>query len=140
MNMQDEKCIMILNHELPVGLLANAAAIMGITLGKYIPEAVGETVSDKNGLCHLGVIQYPVPILKGSQANIKALRETLYEEEYSELIVVDFFDVAQSCKTYDEYIAKMKLVDESQINYYGIAISGRKKLVNRLTGDMPLLR
>lgn len=140
MNGQNDKCIMVLNDELPTGLIANAAGIMGITLGKYIPEAIGEPVEDKAGNRHLGVIQFPVPILKAAKEKIKEIRERLYEDGFEELIVVDFFDVAQSCKTYDEYIEKMKHVDEGDITYYGIAMCGRKKLVNKLTGDMPLLR
>ena len=135
-----DKCVMVLNNELPIGWIANAAAIMGITLGKYIPEAIGESVQDKHGQGHLGVIQFPVPILKGSFEKIKELRERLYDSSFDELIVVDFFDVAQSCKTYDEYIAKMKQVEEKDLTYYGIALCGRKKLVNKLTGELPLLR
>lgn len=140
MNGTNDKCVMVLCEELPVGLIANAAGIMGITLGKYIPETVGECVQDQNGREHLGVIQFPVPILKASFDKIKAIRETLYDPAYEELIVVDFFDVAQSCKTYEEYIEKMKHVAEEDITYYGIALCGRKKLVNRLTGELPLLR
>ena len=49
-------------------------------------------------------------------------------------------DLAQGCKTYDEFIEKMKEVSEIDLNYLGIAICGSKKKVNKLTGSMPLLR
>ena len=54
--------------------------------------------------------------------------------------VVDFSDLAQGCKTYDEFIEKMKDVSETELNYFGIAIGGAKKKVNKLTGSMALLR
>jgi hypothetical protein len=37
-------------------------------------------------------------------------------------------------------IEKMKEVSEIDLNYYGIAICGAKKKINKLTGSMPLLR
>ena len=53
--------------------------------------------------------------------------------------MVDFSDLAQGCKTYDEFIEKMKDVSETELNYFGIAVCGAKK-VNKLTGSMALLR
>lgn len=134
------KCVMIIDENLPLGVIANAAAIMGITLGKEIPEAVGADVYDKTGNRHPGIIEFPVPILKGSADIIKALCEKLYEPDFSDLTVVDFSDLAQGCKTYAEYIEKMKDVSGADLNYYGIAICGAKKKVNKLTGSMSLLR
>ena len=48
--------------------------------------------------------------------------------------------MAQSCKNYDEYIEKAAHADMDDIEYFGIAICGSKKKVNKLTGSMPLLR
>ena len=52
MNIQNEKCVMVFNEELPLGIIANTAGILGITLGKYIPETVGPTVFDKDQYQH----------------------------------------------------------------------------------------
>lgn len=140
MDIQNEKCVMIVDETLPLGLIANTAAIMGITLGKQMPEVVGLDVTDQSGNQHLGIIEFPVPILKGSPGTIKEIREKLYQPEYQELTVVDFSDLAQGCKTYDEFIEKMAQVPEGVLQYFGVAICGAKKLVNKLTGSMPLLR
>ena len=88
----------------------------------------------------MGIIEFPVPILKGNVDVIKAIREKLYGSEFSDLTVVDFSDLAQGCKTYNEFIEKMKDVSEAELNYFGIAICGTKKKVNKLTGSMALLR
>ena len=140
MDLQNEKCVMIIDENLPLGIIANTAAIMGITLGKKMPEVVGSDVVDKTGNEHLGIIEFPVPILKGNIDSIKAIREKLYEPDFSDLTVVDFSDLAQSCKTYDEFIGKMGTAAETDLNYFGIAICGAKKKVNKLTGNIPLLR
>lgn len=138
--MQDLKCVMVVDENLPLGIIANTAAVMGITLGKEVPEIVGQNVYDKTEHCHMGIIEFPVPILKGTLEIIKELRGKLYQPEFSGLKVVDFSDVAQSCKTYDEFIEKIAKTPEADLNYFGIAICGSKKLVNKLTGSMPLLR
>lgn len=140
MDLQNKKCVMVIDENLPLGIVANTAAIMGITLGKKMPEVVGSDVIDKTGNEHLGIIEFPVPILKGNIDSIKAIREKLYEPDFSDLTVVDFSDLAQSCKTYNEFIEKMAGVPESTLQYFGLAICGAKKKINKLTGSMPLLR
>lgn len=140
MDLHNEKCVMVIDEHLPLGIIANTAAIMGITLGKKMPEVVGADVTDKTGKEHLGIIEFPVLILKGNAESIKTIRERLYEPDFSDLTVVDFSDLAQGCKTYDEFTEKMKEVSEIDLNYFGIAICGSKKKVNKLTGSMPLLR
>ncbi len=140
MDFQNEKCVIVIDEQLPVGLLANTAAILGITLGKKLPDAVGADVIDQSGNEHLGIIEIPVPILKGTPKIIRELREKLYQPDFSDVIAADFSDLAQSCKTYAEFTEKMGQVSENALHYLGIAIYGTKKKINKLTGSMPLLR
>ena len=77
MDWQNEKCVMVIDEGLPLGLIANTAAI--ITLGKKMPDAVGANVIDQSGSEHLGIIEFPVPILRGSRSIIKQIREKLYQ-------------------------------------------------------------
>lgn len=140
MDLQNEKCVMVIDENLPLGIIANTAAIMGITIGKRMPEVVGVDVTDQTGYEHQGIIEFPVPILKGNPELIKGLRERLYEPDFQELSVVDFSDLAQGCKTYEEFIGKMERTAETDLQYLGLAICGNKKKVNKLTGCMPLLR
>ncbi|NDO45907.1 DUF2000 domain-containing protein [Clostridium sp. MD294] len=140
MNLQYEKCVMIIDGQLPIGIIANTAAIMGITLGKNIPEVVGNDVYDKTGNKHLGIITFPIPILKGDIQTIKTIRQKLYQPEYSDLTVVDFSDVAQMCNSYTEFIIKIKSVAEAELNYIGIALCGKKRKINKLTANIALLK
>ena len=113
---------------------------MGITLGKNMPEVVGADVTDQSGSAHLGIIEFPVPILRGSREDLRRIRETLCQPGFQELTAVDFSDLAQGCRTYDEFIEKMGQVPESALQYLGVAVCGGKKKVNKLTGSLPLLR
>lgn len=140
MNVENEKCVILIDEKLPIGIIANTAAILGITMGMKMPDVVGNDVLDLEGNPHMGIIQFPVPILKGNSEVLKTLRAKLFEPNFSELTVVDFSDLAQGCKTYEEFIGKMAITSEAQINYIGIAICGDKKKINKLTGNLPLLR
>ena len=140
MDVQNEKCVMVIDEHLPLGVIANAAAIMGITLGKKLPEMVGADVTDQSGNEHLGIIKFPIPILKGSPEMIKQIRERLFQPDFQDLTVVDFSDLAQGCKTYGEFAEKMERMPESGLQYFGLAVCGAKKKVNKLTGSIPLLR
>ncbi|MHC1719250.1 MAG: DUF2000 domain-containing protein [Clostridiaceae bacterium] len=131
---------MVVDEQLPLGIIANTAAILGMTLGKKIPELIGRDAADASGQSHLGIITIPVPILKGNREILKELREKLYGPDYEDVIVADFSDVAQSCNIYSEYLKKALSTSESEHTYYGLAICGSKKKVNKLTGSMPLLR
>ena len=133
MDRENEKCVMVIDESLPLGVIANTAAIMGITLGKEMPGVVGRDVEDMSG-------EFPVPILKGNPEIIRSIRSKLYEPDYSELTVVDFSDLAQGCRTYEEYEKKLLGVPEDSLQYLGVAICGPKKKVNKLTGSMGLLR
>lgn len=140
MDWQNEKCVMVIDGGLPLGVIANTAAIMGVTLGKELPEAVGADAVDKSGSRHPGIIEFPIPILRGSAESIRQIRKRLSGPDFLDLTVVDFSDLAQGCRTYDEFLEKMGNAPESSLRYLGIAIRGAKKKVNKLTGSMPLLR
>jgi hypothetical protein len=134
------KCVIVADENLPTGLIANTAAILGISLGKQAPHCVGVDVEDGSGKLHPGIITVPVPILKGDAVKLRELRDKLFSDDFSDLVVVDFSDVAQSCMIYEEYTEKANNTIEEEFTYRGIAIYGDKKKVNKLTGNLPLLR
>lgn len=136
--MDNRKCVMVIDGDLPVGVAANTAAILGVTLGRQVPELVGADTVDASHRTHLGIVTVPVAMLRGGAGILKELRERLYGDEYGDLVTVDFSDIAQGCHVYGEY--REKSANIMDFRYLGIAIYGNKKKVNRLTGSMPLLR
>ncbi len=82
----EEKCVLVADPTLPAGVLANTAAILGVTLGARRP------------------------------------------------------DVAQGCQTYPDYLATAARTPEEAHTYLALLLWRPKRLVNRLTGSLPLLR
>ncbi len=140
MDKQDTKFVIVINENLPQGIAANTAAIIGMSLGKKLPEVVGKDVTDQSGAMHPGIVELPVPILKSSAETIQKIRIRTREDEFSDLTAVDFTDLAQGCLTYEEYIEKMALASDDSLKYFGIGLCGPKKKINHLTGSLPLMR
>ena len=136
----EKKCVIVANENMPMGLLVNTAALLGISLGQKFPELVGQDVADASGQVHPGLIIIPLPILKGDASRLRSLREQVSAMDDDELYMVDFSDVAQSCLTYPDYMEKSDATREEHYTYLGLAIYGDKKKVNKLTGSLPLLR
>lgn len=140
MSQQEQKCVMVIDAALPLGLIANTAAMLGITIGKLHEEIVGADVTDASGRTHAGISTVPISMLKGDEALLRDMRLRLFEPEFACLTAVDFSDVAQKINVYEEFVQKAAETPEREHAYYGIALFGDKKKVNRLTGMLPLLR
>jgi len=136
----DKKCVIVLLKGLPAGLAANAAGILGITIGKKLPELVGEPVLDADGKIHLGIVENPIPVLACGEEELKGILDKLDSPNFSDVVMADFSELAQRCKTYQEYIEKMADAPGKELVYTGIALCGQKKKVDKLTGNLSLLR
>ena len=134
------KCVMVINKDLPLGLIANTSAVLAMSIGEKVGEIIGEDVKDKDGSIHRGITKLPIPLLKGDNTLIRSIRSELLEADSDDVFFVDFCDVAQKCKHYDEYISKLERTPAAQLNYLGIAMYGPKKVINKLTGSIGLLR
>lgn len=139
MDIQNKKCVMVIDSELPIGLIANTSAVLALTLGKKIDGLIGPDVVDGEGNSHEGITNTPISILKSSESLTKELREKI-PTEFPDLLLVDFSNVAQMSKHYDDYIDKIAACTKNDLKYLGIALYGNKKSVNKLTGSLPLLR
>lgn len=139
-NNKANKCVVVIDAELSIGLITNTAAILGISLGHKNKHLIGQDVFDGSGHHHVGLVAIPVPILKGTKEQIKALKEKALTDEFSDIIVVDFSDAAQTSFTYEAYIEKISSSTTEDLQYLGIAFYGDSKKVNKLTGNMPLLK
>ena len=137
MREDQDKCVLVLDETLPVGLAVNTAGVLALTLGREVGKVVGPDVVDGSGMQHAGIITLPIPVLKASGETLRDLRQRAEDED---LLVVDFTDAAQTSKTYEDYERKIAVISTEQLNYLGVALYGAKKPVNRLTGSLPLLR
>ena len=120
---------MVISESLPVGLAVNAAGVLAATLGRRV---------DGSGEKHAGLVRIPIPVLKADEEAIKSVRTRTVGLEG--LLVVDLTETAQSSRTYEEYEERMPRAQGDWLGYLGVALYGEKRSVNKLTGNLPLLR
>jgi hypothetical protein len=134
----DKKCIIVINAELEPGIIANTTACLGFSLGSALPHEVGPTQKDADGVLHGGLVNIPVPILSASAAQVKEIVDRAYQTDG--LIVFDMSDKAQLSKTQEEYGTAIAETKNADLKYWGVALYGDKKIINKQCGSLPLFR
>ncbi len=136
--LKKKKYVIVIDHELSVGLMANTAAVLSSSIGRLAQEIIGPDLHDRSGATHLGIVTIPIAILKADQLRIKQIRDEAAQAD--SLVLVDFCNVAQVSKTYDDYRARLSNTPVDKLHYLGIALFGNAKEVARLTGNLGLMR
>jgi hypothetical protein len=132
------RCAVVVDGSLPLGLAANAASVITMTLGQRVNGLVGPDVKDADGYVHAGIVLIPVPILTAARDRVQSIREEV--TVCPDVVAVGFSALAQSCKTYHEYIDRIALVPTCELEFVAVGVFGPRRLVNKLTGSLPLLR
>lgn len=135
-----KKCVLVIDNEQPTGIIANTASVLSITLGNQIDGIVSYDVYDKQGEKHLGITQMPIPVLGASRDKIKEIRRHLLTLGVEDMVLVDFSNIARQSRSYDHYETAMLTTGEDEIHYIGIGICADKKVINKATGNLSLIR
>ena len=140
MDVEDEKCVIVVDEGMELGVIANVTAILSISLGKLRPDISGNDIIDAENHTHYGLIQVPVPVLKASADKVAEIRNRLFGEGFEDISCIDFTNVAQQSMNYIDYTDTMQNSTQDDLSYLGIAMVGNKKKVNKLTGSLGLFR
>lgn len=134
------KCVMIIDPELPTGIQINTAAALGISIASAVSGLIGKKLLDRDGNMYEGITNIPIPILELKKEEIKQKYAELLQMQNDELKVIAFSDVAQKSMRYKDYEERLSQTPYKQIDFLGICIYGPKKIVNKMTGNLKILR
>lgn len=133
------KCVLVIEQTLPIGLVANTAAVLSLSVGKLFSHLVGRDLEDSSNMRRAGITTEPIPILRGEGEWLRNAREAMKAHE-PELSVFELISATRTTKSYEEYAAKMRDTPINELEYFGLALCGPVKLVNKFTGSLPLFR
>jgi hypothetical protein len=133
----DAKCVIVVQDSMSLGLIANTAAVIALTLGARV-DIIGPDLNDASSEPHAGLTTIPVPVLKAGAETVAALRAKAAQRD--DVFVVDVTDAAQTTTNYDDYREKLEVKASTELEYLGIGMYGDRRAINRLTGSLPLVR
>jgi hypothetical protein len=132
-----ERCVIVVDQDLPPGLAANAAAVLALTLGAREPALVGPDLVDADERVHPGLFPAGLPVLKAPPDRLVALRAGADEAGVGVIAMPRF---GQQTNDYDEVRAAVARTPAAELRFAGVALYGDRRPVGRLTGNLPLLR
>lgn len=133
--MNDLRCVVILNTQLPVGKAANAAAVISLTLGQRHPEFVGPQLIDGSGKSHPGLIPVGIPILAASNEQLVSLVSECGERDFEAIL---FPVEGQMTVDYGAFCEAVRQIPTSDLQHLGLGIVGEKKALRKLTAKLKL--
>jgi hypothetical protein len=132
------KWVIVVDGDLGLGLIANAAACMAAAVGHAVPTLLGPPGHDGGGRQHVGLPWMGCSILAGDSTTVGEIRNKAIGKDG--LLVVDMPEPAQTSRVYDEYLAALTAVDGADLRYYAVSIVGPRNKIDKLVGKLPLLR
>ncbi|WP_418278004.1 DUF2000 domain-containing protein [Isoptericola jiangsuensis] len=128
--------MVVVDRDLATGLAVNAASIATSMIIHAVPELMGPAVKARDAELP-GVILVPLPVLGADSATL----EDLWNQCRGDGSVVDpfpFSTLAQSCRTYDEYVQRMADSEIADLRLAALGLHGPHKAVKALCGSLPL--
>lgn len=136
----DLRIAVVVNPDLPTGLMANTVGAIAIGLGARIPAFGGRQLTDAAGRAIDISSDRPVPILQADAATLAALLDKALARRGEDGAVVPFPAFARPLHDYADYEATLPRRDLASETLDGLGLAGPAKWVKSLTGALKLLR
>lgn len=131
------KCVVVVDEDLPVGLQANIAGVLCLSVGRDHPDVVGDAVADADGRGYAGITRIPMPVLMASTDTIGRVAAAARAEA---IYTACFTDAALTTKNYDAYTQQLAATPTDEVVHHGLVLLAGDKAVRRLTSGLPLLK
>jgi len=132
-----ERCVIVVDAQLPIGRAANAAAVIALTVGRRHPALVGLPLVDASGVAHPGLIPIGIAVLAADQPTLSAIRA---KGVAAGCDVVDFPVQGQQTTDYTAFRDAVALIPTADLQYIGVALVGARKPVGKIVANLGLLK
>ncbi|NIE86641.1 MULTISPECIES: DUF2000 domain-containing protein [unclassified Burkholderia] len=132
-----ERCVIVVDNQLPPGRAANAAAVLALTLGQRQPALVGPPLVDADGVSHPGLIPIGIAVLSAEAARLPSIRDKAVAAGCE---VVDFPVQGQQTTDYSAFRDAVAQVTTAELAYLGVALVGPRKAIGKIVSNLGLLK
>lgn len=140
MNYEDKKIVGIIASNVEPSVALNVIGHLAISIGKYSNEEImgKPVITDKSGIEHLGISQFPFIITKVKQGKLKNAIDLA--KQNPNLLVADYPKDMLDTRTDDELVISINSKENDKLEYLGAIIYGNTEDVNEITGKYQLWR
>lgn len=140
MKYEDKKIVGIVASNVEPSVALNVIGHLAISIGKYSnDEIMGKSViTDKSGINHLGISQFPFIITKVKSGKLKTAIDLA--KQNPNLLVADYPKDMLDTRTDDELVASINSKENDKLEYLGAIIYGNTTDVDIITGKYQLWR
>ena len=140
MNYEDKKIVGIIASNVEPSIALNVIGHLAISIGKYSDkEIMGKpTITDKSGIKHLGISQFPFIITKVKAGKLKNAIDIA--KQNPNLIVADYPKEMLETRTNQELVDSIESKENEKLEYLGAVIYGNTEDVDQITGKYQLWR
>lgn len=139
-----EKIVLVLRDDLPLGTAVNVASCLTAGIIAKQPHLAGHPLVDAAQLVSVATSHVPIVALKGNTEVLQRLLDTLHSQQQTQPLaegsVSLFPDYARSIHSPELYWQQHQTQSHSGQQLLGLALCGATKWLNKLTGNLPLLR
>lgn len=140
MKYEDKKIVGIIASNVEPTVALNVIGHLSISIGKYSEsEIMGQPIiTDKSGINHLGISQFPFIITKVKSGKLKTAIDTA--KSNPKLLVADYPKDMLDTRTDEELVSSISSKENEKLEYLGAVIYGDTKDVDEITGKFQLWR
>jgi hypothetical protein len=131
------RCVIVLDKNLPIGQAANAAAVLAVTVGQRHPVLIGDQLVDASGFTHPGLIPIGIAVLATSRDDLRDIRQKGFEAGCD---AVDLPTAGQQTTNYQAFREMVAAVEARDLEYIGVALIGGRKQIDKIVGRLALLK
>jgi hypothetical protein len=132
-----ERCVIVVDVDLPAGRAANAAAVIALTVGQRHPSLVGAALIDASGVEHPGLISIGITVLAANTGELSSVRARGLEAGCD---VIDFPVQGQQTTNYAAFSEAIARLATPELRYVGVAIIGAREPIKKIVGNLALLK
>lgn len=138
MRYEDKKIVGVIATNVDATVALNVIGHLSIAIGKYSDkEIMGKPIiTDKSGISHLGISQFPFIVTKVKASKLKTVIDKA--KSNPNLLVADYPKDMLETRTDEELVAAINSKENNQLEYLGAIIYGNTQDVNELTGKFQL--